>query len=339
MITTATQEDQDRLVKEEMFYNEDFMFSYSSLKKLLDTPQKFYKEYVLGDKDKLYGKYLREGSLIHFLLLESNCTRLEDRYAVMSSNMPSENAQAIIDSIVEENQEYGLRESLLDYSIDINDKLAEMNLYQSIKDDEKRVSKIADDRGIEYYEFLRTKGDKIVVDAGTLAMCVKRAEKIRQREDIMRLIGDITDNRTIKVWNEHEMQIPFIKDLNFGIKGILDNMVVDLDNMKVYINDFKTTSRSIKDFPESVEQHSYWLQAAMYYILVNKKLQLTKDWKIEFHFIVVDKDDNTYAYPVSDNTMCLWLTQFSDALKMAEYHYTNRKYDLPYNFDKGIVTL
>lgn len=36
---------------------DNFKFSYSSLKKLLDTPKIFYKEYVLGEKEISTEKY------------------------------------------------------------------------------------------------------------------------------------------------------------------------------------------------------------------------------------------------------------------------------------------
>jgi len=37
-------------IKEEEFYNGDYSFSYTSLNKLLFSPQLFYKDYILKER-------------------------------------------------------------------------------------------------------------------------------------------------------------------------------------------------------------------------------------------------------------------------------------------------
>ena len=53
-------------------------------------------------------------------------------------------------------------------------------------------------------------------------------------------------------------------NLPFDFHGTIDNMVVDLDAKKVYINDLKTSGKSLVNFEDSVEYYNYWLQATMY---------------------------------------------------------------------------
>ena|SRR6056297_2861459 len=60
----------DRNQAESEFYENDFNFSYSSLNRLLISPGAFYKEYILKKKDDDFKKYLIEGTLIHYLVLE-----------------------------------------------------------------------------------------------------------------------------------------------------------------------------------------------------------------------------------------------------------------------------
>ena len=47
----------------------------------------------------------------------------------------------------------------------------------------------------------------------------------------------------------------------------------------------------------------------------------------------------TYAFPVSENTLKIWLNRLTDAMNKAEWHYVNKSYDLPYDFATGSVTL
>lgn len=336
MINTDTTEGQEIMLKEETFYANPFQFSYNSLRKLMENPRKFYKEYILDEREKLYGSYLVEGSLIHFLLLENNSVRLEDRYAVMNENMPSDNVMAIIDTIYKNDNS---KDNLDDYGPEILEQLNERDFYSNIKDNDKRIGKICDEKGREYFNFLKNKKDKIIVDVETLSNCIRRADIIRQNKDIMKLIGQIVDNRKLAIYNEHEIVIDKLKDYKFGIKGIIDNLVVDTDKKEIYINDFKTTSKSLADFPESVEKHMYWLQAAMYYILVRKQLKPSDDWKIMFSFIVVDKDDNVYQFKVNDSTMVVWLNKMAESLKKAEFHYNNKSYEMPYDFQNNLVML
>ena len=127
----------------------------------------------------------------------------------------------------------------------------------------------------------------------------------------------------------------------FGFKGILDNMVVDVKNKLVRINDFKTTGKKLEAFDESVDYWNYWVQACMYIKLVQNYLRkvLTDEWTIEFRFVVFDKYDHLYAFPVSQQTLDKWGTDFENLLIAAKYHYESKDFSLPYNYAQGIVKL
>jgi hypothetical protein len=47
----------------------------------------------------------------------------------------------------------------------------------------------------------------------------------------------------------------------------------------------------------------------------------------------------TYAFPVAESTLSSWLNRLNNELDKAEWHYTNKSYDLPYEFATGLVTL
>jgi hypothetical protein len=62
-------------------------------------------------------------------------------------------------------------------------------------------------------------------------------------------------------------------------------------------------------------------------------------YQIKFHFVVIDKMYNTYAFPVSENTLNNWFTRLADVLEKAEWHYKNKNFTLPYDFATERITL
>ena len=145
-----------------------------------------------------------------------------------------------------------------------------------------------------------------------------------------------------KIYNELELSLDSSILLRpFGLKGIVDNIKVDYDSKTVYINDLKTTGKTISDFKETIEYYNYNLQAAIYHRLVQEKLKdiISTDWNIVFNFIVIDKYMQVYAFKVSKATMMSWLDILNKKLDEAEWHYKNRKYNLPFEFETSQVIL
>jgi Na+/pantothenate symporter len=75
------------------------------------------------------------------------------------------------------------------------------------------------------------------------------------------------------------------------------------------------------------------------FISTNSSDENQKNYKIIFKFVVIDKYDQVYVFPVSEETLVRWMTSLREALQEANYHYSERKYDLPYVFATGSVTL
>ena len=126
-----------------------------------------------------------------------------------------------------------------------------------------------------------------------------------------------------------------------GIKGIIDNLVIDHEKKVIFINDLKTTSKELRDFRESIDYYSYWMQAAMYSAIVYGNFIKDKypDYNMQFHFIVIDKNLQAYAFPVSQYTSNAWLMKLDDSFKIADYHLSNNKFNLPYDFCTKKVVL
>lgn len=330
-------------VLEKDFYNRKFFYSYSSLNKLIWNPQIFYQMYVLGLKEEKLDAHLVQGKLIHLLLLEPE--KFEKEFLMTPSSLPSGNLRVVVDRVFKHYTELSRngddRTELAQFDGAILDVMRDMNYFQNLKTDQQRLDKIITPEAISYWEFLKTKGDKTLIDPDTFKFCTDAVDIIKTNEQVCRLIGcDVTEFDSKEVINELPVSAEF-SNKAYGLKGIIDNLVIDHDKKIIYVNDIKTTGKDLKDFPETIEYYSYWLQAIIYMIIVNHLYgDLTgQGYETKFHFVVIDRTFQSYAFPVSEETLNKWLDRFQDCIAKAEWHYKNRSYELPYDFAKGLVVL
>lgn len=340
----------ERLNKEGEFYDSPFKFSYSSLNKLMYAPSLFYKEYVLKEREVRTDAHLIEGKLIHYLLLDS--ANFKDKFIIATSALPTGNTKDVVD-IVYELSDKILDLDLSDYPDEILETLRQINLHQKLVDDkkpdgtgimltgdQKRLIKIITPEAQEYFNFLKTRQGKDIIDADTLDKCTRAAEALSQNESVRELLGlnRTHDDESFGIYNELEISVD---GAPFGFKGIIDNMTVDVENKIVRINDLKTSSKTINEFPESIEYWNYWMQAAVYRELAKDFLKdvIDSTWEIQFNFIVVDKYNQVYAFGVSKNTLNEWSFKLKDCIMRATYHYVNRDYTLPFNLAVDKVLL
>jgi hypothetical protein len=327
------------ILNENAFYEKKFHFSYSSLNKLLYCPEIFYREYILGDREEKIETYLTEGKLIHCLLLQPQ--EFDKQFITMTTKMPSENPRIVVDRVFTHHAELLMngatdRTKLQEYSLAIIDVLKDINLYQALKTDEQRVEKIITAETVNYWDFLSKKDGKTFVDFDTLEKCKAIVEKVKNNQEIKKLLN-IKEGEEWWDLSETHNELPLSMDLKkftFGLKGILDNIVVVPGDGIIRINDIKTSSKTLKDFPESLKFYRYDIQAAVYNLLVVNHFQelIKQGYKVEFRFIVIDKNQQFYPFLVSEDTMKGWMKELQGILDKANYHYTNKDYTLPYEF-------
>ena len=322
------------------FYKKEFNFSYSSINKLLFSPRMFYNHYVLKQMEDSTDSHLVIGRVLHCLLLEP--ANFDNQFAVMTSKIPSENNKKIIDNIFKNylvNQNNTL--TLEDYSKDILTHLLTINLHQSLKTDQQRLDKILTDENNEYFEFLKLSLGKTVIDQTILDNCKMSLDVIKANDDVRALLqlDKIQEDDEIEVYNELIVSMSD-KNLPFGFKGVLDNVVVDHNSKTLFINDLKTSGKSIQDFPESVDYYKYWIQGIIYVMLASEKfLKDKQDWNVQLTFIVIDKYNQVYPYQVSSESLNKWKIDFEKIVTQIKWHYDNKQYDLPYDLALGNVKL
>lgn len=326
----------------EQFYKSDFYFSYSSINKLLYSPAAFYKHYILNQREDMVDAHLVAGKVVHCLLLEPD--KFNDEFIVIPSNLPKDNNRLLVDEVFKVFQSQPDTDlTLADFPDSIINVLLGINLHQSLKNDEGRIAKMVTEQNVQYFEFLKVKQGKTIVDQTTLDTAKESVELLRQHATVRSLLQlDNDRDENIKIYNEEGVQLKSSK-YKFGFKGILDNVVMDYNTKTIFINDLKTTGKAIQDFPDSVQYYKYWIQAVMY-----KQLSLGKylkdlpdklDWKVVITFIVIDRANLIYPFQVSDETLKVWEEEFKKILTVVDYHYTNKDFTLPYELATGNVKL
>ena len=323
----------------ERFYKDKFYFSYSGLNKLLYSPGLFYNHYVLNQREDSKDAHLVGGSVLHCLLFDPE--RYDEKFINMPGKFPTDSQKKIIDNIFRIHCSIGNNSLFLeDYSTDILTDLLTTNLYQALKTDAQRLEKILTDENKGYFEFLKNSLDKSIVDEPTLNGCKAQVEILKINKDIRALLqlDKTEEDDHIEVFNELYIKMDHDK-LPFGLHGYLDNVVIDKDSKTIFVNDLKTTGKSIQDFPDAVEYYKYWMQGVMYLVLAAEKF-LKDDpdknaWKIQVTFIVIDKYNLVYPFQVSDESMSERKKDFKEILNIAQWHYENKNYSLPYDLAVG----
>ena len=312
---------------EDKFYEKEFNFSYSSLNKLLFSPSLFYKEYILKDREQKIEKHLIEGSAIHCLLFEPD--NFKNKFRVVPEKAPSDNVRKVLHDMSLHTDETDLMK-VEDFVI--LDSLKAINLYQSLKTDEQRLSKIKLAEYQVYWEFV-SNNIIDVIDQDTYQRCLDRVEILKNNEEVSQAFAPKqTDFELDPITTYAEAYLTSeLKDYPFGLHGYVDFYEVNTETKTATIYDLKTTSKSINDFADTVEFYNYWLQAAIYSKLVFDNLE-DDTYTIKFNFVVIDAYDQVYIFEVSEATMNEWTTELLSAVMAAKHHYDTKNYSLPYEF-------
>ena len=352
---------EDQVIAEAEYFSRKNLFSYSSINLLMYSPTIWYGKYVLRleEVDQLLA-HLIEGKVVHCLLLEKD--HFDKHFIVSPGSVPTGNIAKVVNMIFDSNideifDKTNPKKDLVHFDTEILDYLKEIDLYQTFTTakatkadpypktgNAKRLEKIMTVENEDYWKFLvkRGKEKKDIISEETRKKCQDAVEIIKLAPNVMRLLGLKSDPfmDKIEVYNEEYMETN-LRKYNWGLKGYLDNVKIDHVTKVIHINDIKTTAKTLGNFKDSVEMYSYWLQASIYILLIIGRFKHLIDagYGYQFHFIVVDCNLQVYAFPVSQKTLDDWTKWTVDIFEKVNYHYTTKRFDLPYEFDKGLVML
>lgn len=336
----------------------DFQFSYSSLSKLITNPKLFHKEYILGEKELRDETYFKAGELFHCFVLEPE--NFNEKFAMLPSKLPSDNIREIINRIYNDHVipdiEKGVKVkgsiTLSDYCQHILNILEEMNLHQSLTDtvtkgvtttgDSKRLDKVVNDVTLEYFNACIEGYGKTIVDSALVQTAGTKAGLMMEHPDIKALFeGELPE---VDIRKELELQIkPNESDTPFGFKGIIDMVRIDYERCIIHIVDYKTTSKTLDDWRKDFESsnYMYWLQVMIYRKLIMSLVpkESKKQWVLKISFPVIDKFNNVYVFNVSQKSLLKWNDMAKGVYEIADWHLTNMRFDLPYEYENKLVVL
>ena len=351
----STSVDTDDVSKDE-FQKEKFYFSFSSMTKLLLDPRVFYNDYVLRQRKDLSAKHLDIGQLLHCLVLEPQ--NFDDKFTVLPGKVPTPALKTIIDNVW---KLYGspamqdgrlLNPTMLDFEDQFLEQLERDNLYQNLVDakratngvtltgDQKRMEKVITSETEKYWAVLIEGEKKTIVDLDMVQKANEKAQVILSSKKAQPLITTDTIKKDLRMEMELQCDLP---GYPFGLKGIIDCVLVDNENETIYVTDLKTTSKTltawIKDFPDS--EYMYWLQAIVYKQLILSLVpeDSKRAWKLVFTFLVIDKNNAVYPFTVSAESLRKWEIGAKAKFDEALWHYDQHSYDLPMAYELGLVEL
>jgi hypothetical protein len=328
----------EMLQRQEEFFNKNVFLSYSGLTKLMFSPKLFYMHYILNQREDSQDKSMIEGRLIHCLFL--NPEDFDKEFVLMATDLPTATHKALLDTLYQYYLVFksagDTRTTLYDFKELILQILEDMNLFQTLKTDEQRLTKIITEKNVSYWEYLQNSEGKTNIDLSMFQYATEIVEQIKNNDYILKIMGYVKDNITDNIEKHNEIMLAVANPgFEFGLRGIIDNLVIDHTNKIIRVNDLKKTSKDLNSFTDSIEFYKYWVQAAIYYYLVHN-VYLSKpeykDYSFEFRFIVIDSYTQVAPIKVSEATLVEWIRKTNTELEKADFHFKNRNFDLPYEF-------
>lgn len=279
------QEYYDMLPKNTEMYYDNKRISQSQLKLLLFNPKLFLEE----EQPELYFEEKRHfviGGAVDTLLTQPET--FNDKYYVSSvEKKPSDVVKSIIHQVYDSVSKEDL-ENFEEYTVEILQSCIDHDYCPTFKD-ETRIKKV-----LEFKDYW----NELIDSEG------KTMLSLEESDVITRIVKNISESPLAKYFKPNEapngvdiqLQLPILFEIDdIGCKALLDIVIFDHNNKTITPIDLKTMSGNIIDFPKSVKQRGYMIQAAWYTEALKQmcKNVAMANYKIEnFCFIVASTTED-----------------------------------------------
>jgi len=312
--------------------------SHSSLSALSVSPQYFlkYKRRELDRDSKAFDL----GSAIHCWLFEHK--EFDNRYVVSHANPVGGMMGVFIESYVEAEDtminEHMPKEMKLDGYVTLHELCYDKAGFKTAL--ETVLKKFNSDENQAYYKFLKENLGKTVLSQDDMTTIVACYDSIMRHEKAKSLIRPSDGEQ------KPEFEISWIyKEID--VKSIIDNLILDVENKKVYIVDLKTSSKSVYNFERSYFSYNYYRQMAIYRLAVHSYLEKlgmdTKEYDILSYIVVVQTTGlhECVVYKPDLADLSFGLDQFDELVNRYKWHVDNNQWDFPMEYYKndGVVNL
>tara|TARA_R110002020_G_scaffold229316_5_gene440062 strand:- start:370 stop:1395 length:1026 start_codon:yes stop_codon:yes gene_type:complete len=312
--------------------------SHSSLSALSVSPQYFlkYKRRELDRDSKAFDL----GSAIHCYMFEF--TAFHNRYVISPSNPVGGMMGIFIESYVEaedtminENMPEKLK---LDGYLTLHELCYDKSGFKTAL--ETVLKKFNSDENQAYYKFLKENLGKTVLSQDDMNTILACHASILKHEKATSLIFPGTGDR------KPEFEISWIYK-KVDVKSIIDNLILDVENKKVYIVDLKTTSKSVYNFERSYNTYGYYRQMAIYKLAVHSYLEKLginlQDYDISSYIVVVQTTGlhECVVYKPDSLDLSIGIDEFDGLVHKYKWHVNNDQWDFPMEYynNNGIINL
>lgn len=285
--------------------------SQSSIKDFVEDRRKYYKKYILKEAVKEdESDSLIFGNLVDCLQFTPD--EYDGRYALSISQMPTGQYNKLVTELMKITV-HSLN-SAGEVTRDIEDMLEEA--YNNVKYDrngtivdfkrdsfEVAKSKFLGSELETHYRQLRECYGKNVIELGTLENAQNLVRELRTNFVTSEII--MMESSTKKtVFNQFivvgEMDGNITKTIGYPLKGMIDKLVIDHGEKRIYIYDLKTCWDNENEFLYNYFKYKYYIQMAIYFYLVvewKKKDRKISDYAVHYPYFIVGETAN-YKNPL-----------------------------------------
>lgn len=159
--------------------------------------------------------------------------------------------------------------------------------------DETRV-RVLSERIAMYYNLIIQADNKTVVDSNTYDRILKMVQTLKTSPTTQGYFADNDPMSSVKRYYQLKFRAKFE---SVCYRCMVDLIIVDYEEKKVYPIDLKTSGHKEWDFQDSFEQWSYMIQARLYWRILKANMSndpYFKDFTLEdYRFIVINKESLT----------------------------------------------
>lgn len=285
--------------------------SYSSLKVFIEDRKKYYKKFVLEEPVKdPDSQSLTFGSLVDCLLFSPD--EFYERFTLCVTDVPKGQYKKLVDELMNIT-----KQSLGDHG-EVTRELEDMlqDAYKNVKYDfagnvvdfKRDTFEVVKKKFIGselelYYKQLREAHGKEVIESTSVDVALSVINELRSNAFTAEIINAETDSDQ-DVYTQFPLigkaKWPLGADEIFGLKGLLDKLIIDHKKKRIGIYDLKTAWDNEGEFLNNYFKYKYYLQAAVYFYLVMEWKMEQKgmnDYIVDYPVFIV-ADSNNYKAPL-----------------------------------------
>ncbi len=255
-------------VKTEKEYRSIPVDSYSGLKKICDSPYKYYQEVILGNKEDKISDDMIRGQVVDCYL---TCPEeFDNKFVVAKAEVPGETTNNY--KFVNELYKRTLWNTNDNGEVikDFQELFSEAYMVVGIKKPgyEVFLEKFIGSDLESYYQELRESTSKQLIDLRLATVAEQIVKTLKEHQNTSELINAVTDHE-VEVFTQYPIEFEY---QGLELKCLLDKLIVDHQNKTIQPIDLKCTWE-IDNFGYNYLKNKYYIQNGIYTLGVTQWME------------------------------------------------------------------